>query len=76
MCFRMLGSVANYNLLSIVHNVLLSFKFTLLLERQEVDNLNDFHTCTGRLSVASETPDEADSASLRNEVNIICQWCC
>lgn len=25
----------------------------------------------GQLSVASETPDEADSASLRNEVNII-----
>ena len=39
--------------------------------QQEVDNLNDYHekfNTTGRLSVTSTTPDEADTAHLRNEV--------
>ena len=36
--------------------------------------MNDYHekfSTTGRLSVTSKTPDEADSAHLRNEVNTI-----
>ena len=36
--------------------------------------MNDYHekfSTTGRLSVTSKTPDEADSAHLRNEVSTI-----
>ena len=36
--------------------------------------MNDYHekfSTTGRLSVTSNTPDEADSAHLRNEVNTL-----
>ena len=39
--------------------------------------MNDYHekfSTTGRLSVTSTTPDEADTAHLRNEVSITCTY--